>query len=81
MTIDKIILAHNDAFISSEKKDLNFGFTDDAIWLRFSVINTNPTITQWMMMISYYFLWEIDLYIIQGDQIIDHKKSGYIRTS
>jgi len=80
-TIDKIILAHSDAFISSEKKDLNFGFTNDAIWLRFSVINTNPTITQWMMMISYYFLWEIDFYIIQGDQIIDHKKSGILTPS
>jgi len=79
LTIDKIISGHKEAFIPSQKKDLNFGHTDDAIWIRFSVVNTNANVNKWMMMITYHFLWEIDLYITQEDQIIEHKKSGISR--
>ena len=75
ITIDRIILQHQYDFMPVEDNVLNLGFTDDAIWIKFRVVNKNPHIDKWLMEIKYYFLWDIDLYIL-SDQIIAHKKSG-----
>jgi len=76
ITIDRIILQHQYDFMPSEKNVLNMGFTDDVIWIKFRVMNKNPHIKQWLMEIKYYFLWDIDLYLLNDKQIIAHKKSG-----
>jgi len=79
LTIEKILLQYKNDFISSKHNNiLNFGFTDDAIWIKFNLINKNIDIHQWLMEIKYYFLWDIDLYILQDQQIIEHKKSGIL---
>jgi hypothetical protein len=39
-------------------------------------VNKNPHVDQWLMEIKYYFLWNIDLYVLNDQQIIAHKKSG-----
>jgi signal transduction histidine kinase/DNA-binding NarL/FixJ family response regulator len=76
ITIDRIIIQHKNDFIPAEDNVLNFGFTDDAIWIKFHVVNKNSHIDQWLMEIKYYFLWYIDLYILNDQQIVTYKKSG-----
>jgi len=76
ITIASIILQHKNDFMPSEDNSLNLGFTKDAIWIKFNVVNKNPDISQWLMEIKYYFLWDIDLFILEDQQVKDHKKSG-----
>jgi len=79
LSIDSILLhCKNDCFVPKDNIS-NLGFTDDAIWVKFSVLNKNPDIDHWLMEIKYYFLWEIDLFILKDQNIIEHKKSGIVR--
>jgi len=78
ITLDRIILQHKNDFIPAKNNVLNLGFTDDAIWIKFRVVNKNSHINQWLMEIQYYFLWDIDLYMLNDQQIIAHKKSGIL---
>jgi len=81
VSIDSFFLNFQNDFVTSKNQNLNFGFTDDAIWIRFSIKNTNIHVLKWILAIKYYFLWDIDLYILQDNQIIQHKKSGILTPS
>lgn len=55
------------------EKTANFGYTQDQIWLRFTV--SNPTSDQ-MVEISYPALDYIDLYVFENGQLIQQESTG-----
>ncbi len=46
----------------SEQKNLNFGFTTSAYWIKFQIQNKQDEYKHWLLEISYPFLDKIDLY-------------------
>ncbi|MBK6606574.1 MAG: guanylate cyclase [Leptospiraceae bacterium] len=49
----------------SEQKNLNFGFTTSAYWIKFQIQNEQDQYKNWLLEISYPFLDRIDLYMIE----------------
>ena len=54
--------AFSDQFLSSSKRSLNFGYTNSTYWVKFSLLNLDPEINDWVLEIDYELLDSIDLY-------------------
>ncbi len=57
----------------SEQKNLNFGLTTSAYWLKFQIQNKQDEYKHWLLEISYPFLDRIDLYSTEanGDYAVE----------
>lgn len=56
--------------------NLSFGFTHDAVWLRFDVLNTAPSAQRWVFEIGYPILDYVTLYAVAADGHVSETRSG-----
>jgi diguanylate cyclase (GGDEF)-like protein len=54
---------------ASERRDLNFGYTHDHLWLSFELVSTADEVSDWLIEMSYASLDRVSLYSIGADGI------------
>ena len=76
-TIDRVISSHFDnRFKPSQQQTLNLGYSDAAVWVRFTVHNQSGQHLSLLLEHSHPFMNKIDLYKISSGSIVWHKRSG-----
>ena len=53
-------------FQPHERDVINFGFTTVTYWVKFTLTNTNPDVTNWLIEIGYPHLDYVDFYFPDG---------------
>lgn len=65
---------------SSQGEMPNFGFTREHCWFRFTVRNQNPLHSDWLLLIDYAMLGEVDVYQVDaGGNLVRHYQAGMDR--
>lgn len=54
-------------FSPLESAGINFGFTTDKIWLRFTVANTESTAAEYVLRTSARFMRPLEVFVVRGD--------------
>lgn len=54
---------------ASERRDLNFGYTHDHLWLSLDLVSTADELSDWLIEMSYSSLDRVSLYSIGADGI------------
>ncbi len=70
MSIDKMILFENEKYFTlNNSSNINFGFTKDIYWIKFSVINKTNRVKNLVFSIDYPLLRSIHFYAIKGTDL------------
>ncbi|MED5387622.1 MAG: 7TM diverse intracellular signaling domain-containing protein [Pseudomonadota bacterium] len=65
---------------SSQGEMPNFGFTDSHCWFRFAVRNQNARHNDWLLLVDYAMLGELDVYQMDaGGNLVQHYQAGMDR--
>jgi len=65
-------------FAPTNRETPNFGITPSAFWVRFTVRNDSPTISQWFLVYELPVMERIDLFIPTGKGQYLHKQEGLV---
>lgn len=64
-------------FALPDEQGLNFGFTRAVYWYRVSLLNPQDSrLSNWVLEVAWPPLDLIDLYVLQGNRLIEHRPSG-----
>ncbi|WP_206484509.1 PAS domain S-box protein [Thalassotalea sp. G2M2-11] len=69
----------NNNFKPIQSENVNFGFTQSTIWLKFTIKNTTE-INYWLLRNEYNALEIIDLYEVENNRLVNHFLSGTRRS-
>lgn len=58
---------------TADRNRANFGFTSDALWLRFPINNTSASPVLKHLRINYPLLDHVDAFLVENDQVLEHK--------
>lgn len=72
MPYEDVIYGHLD-WQTTARDRANFGFTTDAIWLKLPISNSSSSEVLKHLRINYPLLDHVDAYLVQEDQVIEHK--------
>lgn len=59
----------------------NFGFITDRIWLRIKAENTTENTSKWYVHVHENFLQYFDIYVVRGDNTVEHLESHNLETT
>jgi signal transduction histidine kinase len=81
LTIEEVSsLAFDSQFIPSQEEVPNFGFTDSAYWVRFSLDNEAPQTDDWLLKVDFANMQYVDLYTPRLDgEGFDVQQTGTLR--
>ena len=63
-------------FVPNAEPSLHFGFTDDAIWLRFDLRSTLATDSPWFVELAHVRFEEIDWHVVRAGRPAEHVADG-----
>mgnify|MGYP003617734747 FL=1 len=63
-------------FAPNAEPPLHFGFTDDAIWLRFDLRSTLATDSPWFVELAHVRFEEIDWHVVRAGRPVEHVADG-----
>ena len=63
-------------FAPNAEPSLHFGFTDDAIWLRFDLRSTLATDSPWFVELAHVRFEEIDWHVVRAGRPVEHVADG-----
>lgn len=66
-------------FQKSHKNNLNFGFTNQTVWVKFCLGNNGNLEKKARLLLDNHFLDSIDIFFVQGSIVVQHVKSGTAR--
>jgi len=63
-------------FAPNAEPSLHFGFTDDAVWLRFGLRSTLATDSKWCIELAHARFEEIDWHVVRTGRLAEHVADG-----
>ncbi|HBS88726.1 MAG: hypothetical protein A2W91_18970 [Bacteroidetes bacterium GWF2_38_335] len=76
LSIENVILKHENEFTLNKTESVNFGFTRSAYWLRFTIVNKSAQRQNLVFSINYPLINELDFYEIKEFRLIRKIKTG-----
>jgi diguanylate cyclase len=71
------ILSPSQQWIKNQDEDVNFGFSNHAYWLKFSIENHNILNQEWALELAYPILDSVDIYVVNSHrQVISYFYGG-----
>lgn len=69
LQIEQVVQQVEQFLPASERRDLNFGYTHDHLWLSFDLVSTADQLSDWLIEMSYASLDRVSLYSVGADGI------------
>jgi two-component system sensor histidine kinase BarA len=69
-----------DEFDWQHKDNPNYGFFDKGVWLHTTISNVTDN-KQWVIDVAFTQLEKVDIYVLLGDEVLEHASQGTIRPS
>jgi two-component system sensor histidine kinase BarA len=69
-----------DEFVWQPGDNPNYGFSDKGVWLHTTISNVTEN-KQWVIDVAFTQLEKVDIYVLLGEEILDHVSHGNIRPS
>ncbi len=79
LSLEEIRHKHDNEWISSDQKELNFGFKEESLWVRVRLLNYSTEYIEKIIVLPHVGVDKIDCYIIRENNRVAHYQGGFKR--